>query len=321
MSIEGTKVSLVTVTYNAEKFIEMFMTSLLAQKITGTLVVVDNASKDQTLCKLKQYGTSLGTINIVILAQTQNVGVAEGNNIGIRWSMDWGADVVILLNNDVEFAPCALTMLVEHALDSSTVTVPTIFYGDDKHKVWFGGGAMVPSRGLSVHRYNIPERDLTEINYSPTCCMAIPATLFKKIGLMNADYFVYFDDTDFCARLNANGVPINLLRDSQLYHYVSSSTGGDDSPLSIYFGTRNRLYFMRANITGVNRIISFIYFILTRLIKLLLYTAKGESTKTESMLLGFKDYMRGRMGQGSFFSRDVDRKKDGWRGQEESANQ
>lgn len=295
------KVGLVTVTYNAANFIDMFMNSLAKQKgISGKLYVIDNLSKDDTLTKLKTYGDRLNDLDIVIMEQSENLGVAEGNNVGMRKAIADGMDVIILVNNDVEFAPDALKIIAESCLELNAAVTPTIFYGDDKTKVWFGGGTLNNWIGLNKHWEFEPSKDSIKISYSPTCCMAFPKSVINDIGYIEPDYFVYFDDTDFCARLNLAQIAIIILRNSKIYHYVSSSTGGSSSPFQIYFGNRNRLLFISRNINGLKKYTSFTYFFLTRFIKFILYFVKYNRNALLAMNIGIKDYFNKKFGVGSY---------------------
>lgn len=294
-------IHVVTVTYNAEGFIDLFLSSLLKQHINATLVVVDNNSSDNTIEKLESYRSQFTTWELVILPQVDNVGVAEGNNIGIRWSLANGADEILLVNNDVEFEDGALGLLLDRMNQTGNVIVPTIFYGTNKNAVWYGGGEIIKWKGHTVHRETELLPSVKSVTYAPTCCMAIPSSVFGTVGLMDPSYFVYFDDTDFCARLNKWGITIEVLKDSKVYHYVSSSTG-QNSPFTMYFGERNRLYFIAKNLHGFYKFSSILYYATSRLYRLFVYLVKNQGWKRKSLFLAIRDFSAGRMGTGSFFS-------------------
>jgi GT2 family glycosyltransferase len=90
-------IGIVTVTFNSASVIEGFMDSVLKQ--TGAkfiLYVIDNASSDDTLNRLSEYQDP----RIVVIPNQINVGVAEGNNIGIRAALNRGCTFVLFLNNE-----------------------------------------------------------------------------------------------------------------------------------------------------------------------------------------------------------------------------
>jgi GT2 family glycosyltransferase len=93
----------------------------------------------------------------------------------------------------------------------------------------------------------IDTRDTTVKNctFASGCCMMIKANTFKVVGLLDEDYFMYCEDTEFCIRLLKNGIRIKYIPTAKLWHKVSQSTGGSDSAFSTYYMTRNRLNYIK----------------------------------------------------------------------------
>jgi len=249
---EPPKIGVVTVTYNSATVLEGFMKSTLAQTHSNfVLYVVDNASKDDTLSLLTKYDD----LRIRTIVSADNVGVAAGNNIGIRAALNDGCDYVLLLNNDTEFPADMFERLLYGIGEyQSDIIVPKKMYFDEPNRIWCAGGYFVRIDArldvyLSKH-YGIGEIDKGQydvprsIEYSPTCCMLIKRAVFDKIGLMDERYFVYCDDTDFCYRAILAGVRMWYMPSAVLLHKVSSLTQGDTSPFSIRYMTRNRVYFI-----------------------------------------------------------------------------
>jgi len=90
--------------------------------------------------------------------------------------------------------------------------------------------------------------------------MGIRASVFERIGLMDERYFVYYDDTDFVFRCLKHGLRLVYQGSAELRHKVSSSTGGGGSDFSIYYYNRNRLFFIRKNYVGLERIAGFVWY-------------------------------------------------------------
>jgi GT2 family glycosyltransferase len=239
-------IGVVTVTYNSGRVIDDFMMSILKQTYEDfILYVVDNASSDDTLRRLAEYRDD----RIVPIPNEVNVGVAEGNNIGIRAAQEDGCGSVLLINNDTVFEPNLISELAdglrEHECD---MIVPKILFFDDPTKIWCAGGYFNALRGSGSHfglgRKDDGQFDLARtVDYSPTCCMLIRCEVFDRIGLMDASYFLYFDDTDFCLRAYRSGVKLWYLSSAQLLHKVSSLTGGT-SVFTIRYITRNHVYYL-----------------------------------------------------------------------------
>ncbi len=243
------RVGIVTVTYNSASVIDGFMASTLAQSFRDfTLYVIDNASKDDTLQRLEAYRDP----RVVVIKNSANLGVAAANNQGIRESRKAGCSHVLLINNDVEYGADLIRKLLDGlGTQRCQITVPKMMYFDPKDRIWFAGGHFVRWKLFAnVHEgENEVDRGQFDqvrcIEYAPTCCMLVEARVFEQIGLMDEQYFVYYDDTDFCLRAMRAGIAMFLLPDQVLFHKVSSLTGGKESDFAIKYGVRNRLYYVR----------------------------------------------------------------------------
>jgi hypothetical protein len=239
-------VGVVTVAYNSGGVIDDFMRSILEQTYADfILYVIDNASTDDTLPRLSTYADP----RIVPIASEINTGVAEGNNIGIRAAIKDGCGLVLLINNDTVFDSDLLLKLVEGLRQHDCeMIVPKILFFDEPEKIWSAGGYFSRLRGAAGHygfdckddgRFDVPRI----VAYSPTCCMLIRCGVFDRVGLMDANYFVYFDDTDFCWRAYMAGMKLMYLPAARLRHKVGSLTK-QVSNFAVRYYTRNHVYFI-----------------------------------------------------------------------------
>jgi len=242
-------IGVVTVTYNSAAVIRGFMDSLLLQTHSHFgLYLIDNASSDGTLALLADYPDS----RVTIIRNTDNVGVAEGNNLGIRAALQDGCAFVLLINNDTVFDPDLLAMLLDGLQKhDAEMAVPMIVFFDEPDKIWSAGGYFSALRGCSRHFGFAQKDDGTfdqprRVSYSPTCCMLIKREVFDRVGLMDANYFVYFDDTDFCWRAHRAGVKLLYLPAARLKHKVSGLTGVQSS-FTVRYHTRNHVYYFLKN--------------------------------------------------------------------------
>jgi GT2 family glycosyltransferase len=78
--------------------------------------------------------------------------------------------------------------------------------------------------------------------------MLIKTSVFSLIGMMDEKYFVYHDDSDFCYRLLKQNIEILYFPKTVLIHKVSSLTGGSKTNFSIYYMSRNAMYFAKKNL-------------------------------------------------------------------------
>jgi GT2 family glycosyltransferase len=249
MGSDKHRIGVVTVTYNSATVIDEFMAAMLAQTHKNfILYIVDNASGDDTLKKLDHYDDP----RIVVIPNDRNVGVAAGNNQGIKASLQAYCDHILLLNNDTEFEATLLEKLLA-GLDMyhCDLIVPKMMYFDDKRKIWYAGGQLIRWRAYAAHHVGMNEKDTGKYDravpatYAPTCCLLVKSEVFEKVGLMDEKYFVYCDDTDFCYRAMKSGYLMYYRPDIEFYHKVSSLTGGDSSEFALRYMVRNKIYYMR----------------------------------------------------------------------------
>ena len=289
------KIGLVTVLFNSDMVLPGFIESLVTQSFSDYhLYLIDNTSNDATdalLCKLvAQYNLS----NYTHVKNEKNVGVAKGNNQGIELSIKDGSTYTVLLNNDIEFdQPNLLRDMISYAENNNEpIIIPKIYFYDTQ-KVWMAGGKFLMYKGSTVH---VGEGDSdgaayskeAYFKYAPTCFMLLNNEVFERIGLMDEKYFVYYDDTDFIYRAYKNGFKVKLLPSLHVYHKVSALTGGNESLFSIYYGTRNRVYFIGKNLTGLPYAVSMFFTINTRFIKYLKFNKLQRVELMKGLDAGFK---------------------------------
>lgn len=242
------KVGIVTVTYNSGGVICGFLTSVVKQAYASlVLYVIDNASTDDTLNLIAEHGQG----NVRVIANPDNRGIAEANNQGIHAALAEGCDLVLLMNNDTEFAPKLVAKLVDslsqHQCD---MVAPKILYFDNPARIWSAGGGMDPRRGYAGFHYGYDQLDDGQfdlprrVDHAPACCLLIRKEVFERIGMMDSRYFTYVEDTDFSYRAKMAGVKLMYVPSATVLHKAHSLTGGLFSPFMMRYTTRNRVYFM-----------------------------------------------------------------------------
>lgn len=283
-------VAIILVNFNGEKFQNECIQSIKNMDYKDyDIVIIDNGSTDDSIKKAKEAFD-----NLIIIETGKNNGVAKGNNIGIKYAIDNNYEYVLLLNNDTEVAPDMLTNMMKKASSNTLVTCKMYFY-EPNNSLWCAGGKINWNRGTTTH-FGEDELDTGQYNeskfveFTPTCCLLIHRNVFEKVGFMDEKYFMYYDDTDFCVRANNAGFKIWYESSAKLWHKVSSSSGGSESKLCIYYLTRNRLYFINKHCK--QKIIPNIFFYTTRVIKFIKYKKEG---KGKVFLKAIKDYHHNNM--------------------------
>ena len=289
-------IGLVTVLYKCDEMLEGFFKSLALQEFQDYhLYLIDNSVNDSTTNLISELVKKYEISNVSHVLNSENVGVATGNNQGIRASLEAGFTHTLLLNNDIEFSQSTLLGdMGQAAIDNNeAMVIPKILFYDSG-LIWMAGGRLIKWRAITSHVGEGRESNSVKFNrdryfeYAPTCFMLISNLVFEKVGLMDENYFVYYDDTDFIFRATKIGYRIFYLHHLEIYHKVSSSTGGSKSNFSVYYVFRNRMYFIGKHSSGIQRIVSKIYLDLLYIIKYILLP-KG---LRESLKLGYQEGLR-----------------------------
>ncbi|VYU30775.1 N-acetylglucosaminyl-diphospho-decaprenol L-rhamnosyltransferase [Clostridium tertium] len=290
------KVAIILVNYNGEKYNEECINSILKSTYKNyEIIVIDNNSTDNSVKLLEEKFNS----DIKIIMSDSNLGFSGANNLGIKYALNNGFDYVMLLNNDTIIESDMIELMID-ASDSKYVISPKIYYYDNKNIIWSAGGGMNWIKGLPI-QYGINELDSYEnnkkknIEFATGCCILIPIECIEKIGLMSEEYFLYYEDTDYCVRMIRSGYEIYFEPKAVMYHKVSASTGGEKSKTYWYYMIRNRLLF---NKKFNEKIFSYrLYFFLTTSVKLFKYLFKRERVKLEGTINGIFDFFKGAEGK------------------------
>ena len=249
--VNSPRIGIVTVLYNSYDVLAEYYESLNIQIYKNfILYVIDNNSPDNSLNQSKQLLKQVD-YEYLIIENESNFGVAKGNNIGIRQALKDGCDLILLSNNDIKLKNDTIRILLNGMVQSKAdMAVPKI-YSYKTNKLWFAGGHINQNDSTNTHR-GIGEEDIGQyddlepIGYAPTCFMLIKESIFSKVGLMDEAYFVYFDDTDFVYRATVNyNCKLIYVPTATIEHNENHSTGGGESPFTVFYMSRNRIYFTR----------------------------------------------------------------------------
>jgi hypothetical protein len=222
--------------------------------------------------KCKEQAGLIFRQNLVLMKNERNYGFAEGNNIGIRYvKTGLKPDYFLLLNNDVVVDTKFLGELVEIGERDPKIGVigPKIYYYDFKGRrdvINFAGEDLVVWKVQGI-RYGGGEIDegqhdsLREVDKIDGSCMLIKREVIEEVGLLDSDFFSYWEETDFCSRAKRKGYKMMYVPTAKIWHKIAMSTGGLFSPIRIYYLARNRLLFAGKNLNSSNQLKFLIYFI------------------------------------------------------------
>jgi GT2 family glycosyltransferase len=264
-----------------------------------TIVIVDNGSEDGAADAIQAKYPGL-----LVLRQDHNLGFAEGNNIGIRYALEQGADYVLLLNNDTTVAPDAITRCVEVARSRSDAAAvcPLILFTDPPNLIWYAGAAFDPQRARSGRVLGYRQIDtgqrtaVREADRATGAAVLIPSAAFERIGLLAQELFFLYEDVDWSLRARGAGYKIYVAVEARVWHRVSASAGGEHSAMIAYYDTRNHLAVCQrhAPLTGVAAILRELGIVVIHLAGA--RRAKKRARYIRAVVTGWRDARRGRMG-------------------------
>ncbi len=181
-------------------------------------ILVDNASTDGSFQKIKRQFPRLEYIS-----SPHNLGFAGGNNLGINLALKQGYNYIMLLNNDTIVSdPNFITKLLVSRLD---IAAPVLKFKRDKKTVYDFGGRVDRFLGRNTHfEYCTFPTHFPSADYYSGTCLLINRRVFKRIGLLNERYFMYFEDVDFCLKAGHSGLQLGLVPQAILTHKLSATT-------------------------------------------------------------------------------------------------
>ena len=223
------KIFVIILSFNSGKYIKKCLDSVLTSSIAVEVVVVENASKDDSAMLLKEYE---GKIHF--LPQKHNLGFAAGNNAGIAYAMEHGADYLFLLNMDTYIEKDTIEKLRDAAESSQEKLLlsplPKTFAG--KLDLGFAKNSC---SNLAGHEFRNFVTDLYDKNILKKfyrtdfiCASALfmPVAAIKECGSFCPLFYpAYYEDNELFNRMTYNGWSLAFVPESIYYHDVEDRKG------------------------------------------------------------------------------------------------
>lgn len=226
-------VSLITVNYNAGALLESCVLSGLSQ--ASEVVVVDNASSDDSLARLDASCRSEGRLRVV--RNRQNLGFAAASNIGAKAA---SGRYLLFLNPDCFLEPESLARLIQ-AIEANPQTGMAggllldpdgAEQGGDRRAAPTPGRSLVRAFGLShlahrwprlffdfhLHKQPLPDGPI-EVEAISGACMLVRREALEEVGPLDEGYFMHCEDLDWCMRFRQQGWKILFVPDAKIVHH------------------------------------------------------------------------------------------------------
>jgi GT2 family glycosyltransferase len=301
--VEEQRVLIIIVTFNKKEYVANLLKSIREMNYNNYgVVVVDNASNDRTAEYIKETFPQVD-----VIANAVNTGGSGGFNTGLAYAFGQeGYQYYWLLDNDVVVSQDSLKTLVNVLesnkdcavagsqmcqLDNPGVTNEIGAFVD------FHRGGLILNRHLT-RRVNNKE-GIFYVDYVAAASMLVRAEVAKRAGLWE-DFFLHFDDVDWCLRIKKMGYKVVGVADSVIWHLSAA-----EKPITWqqYYDVRNMLYLLErhASKSLVAR------FGRRKCLQAIFTELRGMSPVAEIILDGIDDYVKGKKGGKEFnFPKSVD---------------
>jgi len=224
--------TIIIVNWNNKKILQDCLESIYNTQINYRyeIIVVDNHSEDGSIELIKNKFHK-----VILIENDENYGFAKANNQAIKIAK---TDHILLLNNDtvIEKNDCFGNM-VQFMQENSRVGVlgcKLLFpdgtlqsLGEKFSSVWevFKNQILFFKTWKRIRRdKNQAETNFKKVDYVSGACLLTRKEVFKKIGMLQEDYFMYGEDAEFCYRVHKAGWEIGVLTNESIIHLHSKST-------------------------------------------------------------------------------------------------
>lgn len=242
------KVLIAIVNYCTPELTINCLRSLVAEVISlpGTQVtVVDNASGDNSVEQIQQVIKQENWGNWVkVISSKHNGGFAYGNNLAIRPALASTnpADYYLLLNPDTEILPGAIKTLVDFCEQNSHVGIAGSSFQHSDGTPWqitfrfptllseLDSGLRLGIVSKLLSKWVLTKQSGDQAGEAEWFCgasMLIRRQVFESAGLMDEEYFLYYEETDFCLQAKRAGWSCWYVPESVVMHIGGQSTGVD----------------------------------------------------------------------------------------------
>lgn len=283
MEIKLPKIFIIVLNYNGKDTLKRCLDSVFCSNYPDfEVVVVDNNSTDGSFELAKNFFSKFHFIK-----NENNLGFSGGNNIGIRFALEKMADCVFLLNNDAVLEKDTLSKLIEQSQKEDGAIISPLIY-DKEGNIWFAGGKIKWLSMKAIHSSEQPQKDPYQTEYISGCAMLVRKEVFKKIGLLSEDFFLYYEDADFCVRARKNGFICAVIPAARVTHFEKSES---DLSNKIYWLVISGLIFFEKNTPLVYKFWTCPYFYARRM-KNILDNLGDKNKYSQIIKKAFSDYKK-----------------------------
>jgi len=262
--------SIILVSYKTREVIEECLKSIYKNPpaFPFEVIIVDNASFDGTVELIKKDFP-----NVHLIENNTNRGFPAANNQGIEISR---GNFILLLNSDVVVLPGSIDKMIKFMKEHSDVGAigPKLLNSDGSFQIsaWLFPNVIteVIRKIVNIFARNINFRNFMErlytrekkVDWVSGACLMIRREVVDKIGGLDENFFLYFEDVDWCYRICKAGWKIYYFPLAMMIHFLGKSMNQNKTRSFLEY-RRSQLYFYKKH----GKTISFFFFKILQLFR------------------------------------------------------
>lgn len=217
--MEITKVFVIIVTYNGKQWYDRCFGSLCRSEIPIQVVVVDNASDDDTVEYIR-----INFPEVNLITSDINLGFGQGNNKGIRYALENEADYVFLLNQDAWIEPDTISKLIAVHKEYPQYGILSPMHlnadktGIEKGLINYVADLKITDPGWINDMYFGCLKDVYNTNYVNAAAWLLPRQTLETVGGFDPIFYHYGEDDNYMQRVLFHGLKIGICPNVRVVH-------------------------------------------------------------------------------------------------------
>ncbi|MEB3339893.1 glycosyltransferase family 2 protein [Okeania sp.] len=208
-----------TVNYYSTELIKKLIYSIkLTSHLFEKIIIINNSTDDKSIYQLQENTT-------IIIESETNLGFGKACNLGLNWIDNQNPQAIVwLINPDAYLLPDSLEKTHHFLAENPEFSILGTTVYEPTGKVWFGGGKFIPENGKIIADEFLSNTETSITDWVTGCSMLINFKNFEKYPQFDDDYFLYYEDFDFCRRYAKQGHKIAITQKISVLHQPSSVT-------------------------------------------------------------------------------------------------
>lgn len=272
---DAPQASIIIPSYNGKHLLETCLPSVMAlREVAFEVIVVDNGSTDGSGEYVREHFP-----NVRLLEYEDRLGFSKASNRGIQAA---NGRYIALLNNDTEVEPEWLLELCRGIESDPAIgtCASKMLRASDRNLIYSAGDGLTVA-GFGWRRGGEQPEKISYLSPEYVFGACGGAALYKKevfdeVGLLDEDFYAFYEDLDLNFRAQMAGFRCLYVPSARVAH-IGGATFGDKCQRPLYYGFRNRLFFLAKNWTLHLLIRNSVWIVLYSVISIILYTLKGHA--------------------------------------------